>query len=470
MRLVEALGAAEVLETRGDPDPVEVTAVTHDSRAVAPGTLFCCFAGRHADGHDFAVEAERRGAVALLVERFVDVGVPQGRVADGRRGLALAAAHVAGRPAESLTVASITGTDGKTTTARLLQSILNAHGWPTELIGTLSGAGTTPDPPVLHARLRQFVSEGTRAVVLEASAHGLAQRRVDGIRAAVAVFTNLSQDHLNDFPSMEEYFSAKARLFRDDLAEVGVVNADDVYGQRLLSEASIPVVGYSWADATELELRADGTSFSWRGTTMKVNLAGRHNVMNAVAAATAAVALGVTADTIAAGLSDVAVVPGRFEPVSAGQPFAVIVDYAHTPAGLGHALGAARDLVAPDGRLLVVFGAGGDRDRAKRPLMGRVVAGAADRAWLTSDNPRGEDPAAIIAEVAAGADGTDVVVVEPDRAAAIAAAIDDARTGDVVLIAGKGHESGQEIAGTVHPFDDRDVARRALGAEGRQRT
>lgn len=465
MRLVAALGAAEVVETRGDPASIEVDAVTHDSRLAGPGTLFCCLPGHHVDGHDFAPQAEARGAVALLVERFVDAGVPQGRVANARRALALAAGAVAGRPADSLTVAHITGTDGKTTTARFLQAILEAHGWPTAMIGTLGGTGTTPDPPQLHARLAEFVADGQRAAVIEASAHGLAQHRVDGIRAAVAVFTNLSQDHLDDFATMDDYFAAKARLFTPELAAAGVVNADDPRGGEILAAAPIPLTPFSAADAVELNLHAGGSTFTWRGTRVHLQLPGRHNVMNALAAGTAAGVLGVPPAAVAAGLESVASVAGRFERIEEGQDFAVFVDYAHTPAGLEHAVAAARELVSDAGRVLVVFGAGGDRDRAKRPLMAAAVTAGADVTVLTSDNPRGEDPKAIIAEVAGGAAPGRELHIEPDRAAAIHTIVRLARPGDVVLIAGKGHETGQEIGGAVLPFDDRDVARTALAAK-----
>jgi UDP-N-acetylmuramoyl-L-alanyl-D-glutamate--2,6-diaminopimelate ligase len=299
---------------------------------------------------------------------------------------------------------------------------------------------------------------------MEVSSHALAQHRVDGVRFAAAVFTNLSQDHLDYHGTMDDYFAAKTRLFEAGRTEVAVINADDPYGRRLLQDVSVPTVPYALADAEDLELGAEGTSFRWQGLPVRLRMRGRFNVLNALAAATTAHHLGIPVADVAAGLESVPTVPGRFEAVDGGQPFMVVVDYAHTPDGLEQALTAAREL-ASGGRVIVVFGAGGDRDHAKRPMMGETAARLADVAFLTSDNPRSEDPAAIIDEVRAGVSGIDRLVVEPDRAQAIAAAVAEAEPGDVVVIAGKGHETGQEIAGVVHPFDDRTAALHAV--EGR---
>jgi UDP-N-acetylmuramoyl-L-alanyl-D-glutamate--2,6-diaminopimelate ligase len=282
------------------------------------------------------------------------------------------------------------------------------------------------------------------------------------VRFAAAVFTNLSQDHLDYHGTMDDYFAAKARLFEVGRTAVAVVNTDDPYGRRLLETVHVPTVAYSLADAEGLELGPEGASFHWKGTPVRLRMRGRFNVLNALAAATTAHELGIPVTDIAAGLASVSAVPGRFEAVDGGQPFMVVVDYAHTPDGLEQALAAARELAT--GRVIVVFGAGGDRDHAKRPMMGEAAARLADIAFLTSDNPRSEDPAVIIDEVRAGVREADRLVVEPDRAAAIAAAVAMAEPGDVVVIAGKGHETGQEIAGTVHPFDDRAEARQALEA------
>jgi UDP-N-acetylmuramoyl-L-alanyl-D-glutamate--2,6-diaminopimelate ligase len=384
--------------------------------------------------------------------------------------MALLAATLFGRPSERMAVVGVTGTNGKTTTTHFLRSVLEADGRRAAVIGTLSGAGaghrgpgTTPEAPDLQAHLAELADEGFDAVAMEVSSHALDQHRVDGTRFAVAVFTNLSQDHLDFHGTMERYFHAKAALFDPDRASVAVVNADDPWGRRLLETPRLPTRPYSLADATGLEMDRRGSRFAWEGRPVRLRIPGEANVANAVAAAAAARELGVGAEAVAAGLSGLVSVPGRNEPVDRGQDFTVLVDYAHTPDGLAQALTSARRL-AGSGRVVVVFGCGGDRDRSKRPLMGDVATRLADLAVLTSDNPRGEDPMAIIEEARAGVRRPEVLVVEPDRRAAIAAALDAARTGDVVIIAGKGHETTQVVGSQVVPFDDRAVAAEILGA------
>jgi UDP-N-acetylmuramoyl-L-alanyl-D-glutamate--2,6-diaminopimelate ligase len=460
VRLHEVLAGVDVVEREGSADP-DVVAVTHDSRSVLPGTLFCCLPGTHVDGHDFAAAAERSGAVGLLVERFVpDVGdAPQVRVASVRPAMAIAAANLFGHPSRSLRVVGVTGTNGKTTTTYLLDAIFEAHGWPSGVIGTLGGVRTTPEAPELQALLAGSRDKGRRAVAMEVSSHALAQHRVDAVHFAVAAFTNLSQDHLDFHGDMDAYFEAKARLFESGRAEVGVINADDPYGRRLLDVAGIRTRPYSLADAAGLELDRLGSRFTWQGQPVSLRLGGRFNVANALCAAACAAELGIPAADVAAGLSSVARVPGRFEAVDAGQPFALVVDYAHTPEGLEQVLGAARELVGDGGHVIVVFGAGGERDRGKRPLMGAAATRLADVAVLTSDNPRSEDPMAIIEQVRSGAVAGAELIIEPDRAAAIALAVERARQGDVVVVAGKGHETGQVIGEQTIPFDDREVAR-----------
>jgi UDP-N-acetylmuramoyl-L-alanyl-D-glutamate--2,6-diaminopimelate ligase len=391
--------------------------------------------------------------------------VAQARVPDARAAMGPAAATLYGHPSTALRVVGVTGTNGKTTVSHLLGSIFDAHGWAAGVIGTLTGARTTPEAPALQEALARFRDEGRVAVAMEVSSHALVQHRVDGVRFAVAVFTNLSQDHLDYHADMDDYFAAKARLFEPHRSELAVVNVDDPWGRRLRDSVSVHVVPYSIDDAHRLELSPEGATFGWEGATIRLRLRGRFNVMNALAAATTARELGIGAADTAAGLEAVDSIPGRFETIEAGQPFTVVVDYAHTPDGLVQALTAARELTS--GRVLVVFGAGGDRDHAKRPLMGVAATRLADLAVLTSDNPRTEDPMAIIADVRAGIDGDDKLVVEPDRAAAIRLAMVEAAPGDVVVIAGKGHETGQDIAGVVHPFDDHDVARAAVQEAGR---
>lgn len=481
MRLSRLLGEVDARAVRGDPEGAEIVAIVHESGAVMPGSLFCCVPGARADGHDFAAAAVAAGAAALLVERFVDVDVPQVLVDDARSAMAPLAAALHGHPSERMAVVGITGTNGKTTTTYFLRSVLEAAGRRAAVIGTLSGGisrsgghsgpGTTPAAPELQAHLGELAGEGFEAVAMEVSSHALVQHRVDGVRFAVAVFTNLSQDHLDLHGTMDDYFAAKASLFVPERAAVAVVNADDPWGRRLLESPRLPTRPFSLGDAVGLEVDRMGSSFVWEGEPVRLRLAGTVNVANAIAAAAAARELGVDAGAVAAGLSSLASVPGRNEPVDRGQPFTVLVDYAHTPAALEQTLVGARAIahagvpagVAGPGRVLIVFGCGGDRDRAKRPLMGEVATRLADLVVLTTDNPRSEDATAIAGEVRAGVRRPEVLVEEPDRRAAIAVALESARPGDVVVLAGKGHETTQVTGTGTHPFDDRAVAAEVLG-------
>ncbi len=455
-RFIAALGPGEVVNAAsGDPAPVdtaliEIRELAYDTGAVIPGALFFCVRGRTTDGHQLAPAAAGLGAAALVVDHPLEVERPQLVVADVRAAMPAAAALFYGEPSHEIEVAAVTGTNGKTTTAFLLRAILEAAGRRTGLLtnierrvgGELRSTGlNTPEAIDLQRLLRQMVDAGDRACVLEATSEAQAQGRLAGTRFAVLVFTNLTQDHLNFHGTMEAYFEAKAALFSQ--AERAVVNVGDEWGRRLadsLPDAITFDSGSSVLDGIDLKLR------------------GAFNRQNAIGAALAAAALGVGSDAIRRGIESVAGVPGRFESIDEGQPFAVLVDYAHTPDSLENVIGAARAL--GDGRLIVVFGAGGDRDRAKRPLMGRVVSGLADRAILTSDNPRSEDPAAIAAEVVAGAAGG--IEVELDRRLAIERAVGEAAPGDVVVIAGRGAEPEQEHASGNVPFDDRDVARETI--------
>ena len=458
--LLAELPGAERAPGSGDAG-VELSGVSHDSRAVAPGDLFCCVRGEHADGHDHAPAAVAAGAAALLCERPLDLAVPQVVVPDVRLAMGPASAAVHGHPSQALAVVGVTGTNGKTTTVHLLRSVLAAAGRRAEVIGTLTGARTTPEAPELQRLLAGFVADGVDAVAMEVSSHALALHRVDGTRYRVAVFTNLSAEHLDFHASMEEYFQAKARLFTPELADAAVVNVDDPRGRLLLDAAVVPTRGYSVGDVEGLEVGRAASRFRWRGVDVTVPLGGRFNVSNALAAAEAAITLGIEPAAVAAGLAAAGPVPGRFEAVEEGQPFGVVVDYAHTPDGLEHVLETARELVGA-GRVLVVFGCGGDRDTAKRPLMGEVAARLADRVVLTSDNPRSEDPAAIISQVRSGIADDTTLAVEPDRRRAIALALEEARPGDLVVIAGKGHEAYQQVGEERRPFDDRAVARELL--------
>ncbi|MET0460952.1 MAG: UDP-N-acetylmuramoyl-L-alanyl-D-glutamate--2,6-diaminopimelate ligase [Ilumatobacteraceae bacterium] len=449
----------------GDPSVV-ATGMTHDSRLVEAGDLFACIRGANVDGHDLAGVAVGAGAIALLVDHPVDEPVAQLVVDDTRRAVGPIAAALHDHPSSAIAVVGITGTNGKTTTTHLLASILRAAGWPTDVIGTLSGRHTTPEAPELQARLDGFRAAGDRAVVMEVSSHALAMHRVDGTRFAAAVFTNLGADHLDLHGTPEEYFRAKASLFTPELAAIGVTNVDDAHGLLLLDAATIEMVPFSLADVDDLEVTADHHAFTWRGRRITVGLGGSFNVANSLAAATTAAVLGVDLDAIVAGLAAADAVPGRFERILplGVEPVdvIVIVDYAHTPDGLEQVILAARGVT--DGEVTVVFGAGGDRDHAKRPRMGAVAAELADHVVVTSDNPRSEPPDAIISDVMAGvaAGARAHVVVEPDRVAAIARAVEAARPGDVVVVAGKGHETTQTIADRIIDLDDRAVVRDLL--------
>ena len=451
-RVITALAPTDVVG-RG---PAEVLDLAYDARAVVPGTLFFCVPGSRADGHEFAAVAVERGAVALVVERPVDVSVPQLVVTSARAAMAVVAHEFFGRPSEELEVAGVTGTNGKTTTAHLLHAILAAAGRRPGLLGTVEARvggrtrmleRTTPEAIDLQRLFREMLDAGDRSCAMEASSHASELHRLDRVRFRVLVFTNLSQDHLDFHDTMERYFAAKRRLFDGVPA---VVNVDDPWGRRLLDELGGTPLTFGFSEDAEV---GPGTLAG-----AELRLRGRFNVLNALGAAAAARLLGIEPEAVKAGIEAVEGVPGRFEEVSEGQPFTVLVDYAHTPDSLETVLREARALA--EGRVLCVFGCGGDRDREKRPLMGRVAGELADLAVVTSDNPRSEDPDTIIAEVVAGARGD--LVVEPDRRAAIEAAVEAARPGDVVVVAGKGHEQGQEAGGVVLPFDDREVAREAL--------
>lgn len=463
-RLASLLDDVEVLEVMGgDTGHVEVTGVTQDSRTVAGGSLYCCIPGRTVDGHDLAADVVTAGARSLLVERWVDVAVPQVRVPSTRVAVAPVAAAFFGHPSRRLTVVGVTGTNGKTTTTHLLGAVLRTAGRRTGVVGTLSGQRTTAEAPVLQGQLAGFLDDGYEAVAMEVSSQALDQHRADAIDFAVAVWTNLTRDHLDYHHDLESYFEAKARLFEPARCRLAVVNGDDEWGRALIQRLEVPFTTYELSQADDIEMTPNGAAFTWRGQRVTLAVAGTHNVANALAAATAAYALGVDEQVIAEGLSAAPAIPGRWERIDEGQPFTVVVDYAHTPDGLIQVLGAAR-AVAARGRVVVVFGCGGDRDRTKRPEMAHVATELADIAILTSDNPRHEDPRAILDETATGAVSSDRLEIEIDRDLAIGHAIAVARPGDVVVVSGKGHETGQIIGDEVLPFDDRDVVRRHLAS------
>ena len=481
----------------GDPGLV-VEKLAYHTRDVEPGTLFFCIAGLKADGHDYAAQAVAGGAVALVCERRLELDVTQVVVPSTRRALALMAARFMGDPSRRLKVAAVTGTNGKTTTAHLMADILAAVGLRPALLGTVCNRIGGQDVPVrlttaesleLQGMFRRMVDAGDLSCAMEASSHALALHRTDAIDFDAVAFTNLTRDHLDFHADLDEYFLCKRRLFLPDGERQphapAIVNVADEHGRRLADDCR-PLYGkdlwtYAVADerrgppeasadaqATGLRLGVEGSRFTLTVPRLGVQqdvdlpLTARFNVENALAAATSMLAMGLPLEAVVDGLASTKGVPGRFESVRAGQPFTVVVDYSHTPDSLQNALLAARDFAG--GRVLVVFGCGGDRDRGKRPLMGAIGARLADLVFVTSDNPRTEDPLAIIDEIIAGvpAEHARRVVVEPDRRAAIALSLAEAHAGDVVVIAGKGHEQGQLIGDHRIPFDDRIVARELL--------
>jgi UDP-N-acetylmuramoyl-L-alanyl-D-glutamate--2,6-diaminopimelate ligase len=483
---LDSLAATVGGDIRGDGETT-VSDVVADSRRVRAGALFCCVPGSRVDGHDLAGDALRAGAAALLVERPLELDAPQLLVPSVRAALAPLSDAFFGSPSRRMDLVGVTGTNGKTTTTYMLEAIFRAAGLVPGVIGTvavrigertLPVAHTTPEAPDLQRLLAEMADSGVQAAAMEVSSHGLALGRVDATRFRAAIFTNLTQDHLDFHRDLEDYYQAKRRLFTPAFTGLGIVNLDDPYGRRLAGEArdaGVEVVttgtaaGADWR-AVGLQAALDGTSFRVDGPagarTLHLKLAGHFNVANALGALAAASALGIGLEQAVAGLEALAGVPGRFERVDAGQPFTVLVDYSHTPDSLENALRAAR--AVSRGRVLVVFGCGGDRDRAKRPLMGEIAGKLADLAVVTSDNPRSEPPDSIVAQIVEGvrrSAGPDRYLVEVDRRAAIRQALGQARPGDVVLIAGKGHEQGQEFEnGRKVPFDDRVVAAEELRA------
>jgi UDP-N-acetylmuramoyl-L-alanyl-D-glutamate--2,6-diaminopimelate ligase len=466
-----------------------VAGVTADSRKVEAGYVFVAITGAKTDGRRFIAEAVARGAVAIVQQPPAEVALPDHiasvLVADPRRALAHLATAFYGHPARQLSLIGVTGTNGKTTTTYLLEAIWRAHGLTPGVIGTVTyryggverpAEQTTPGPEDLQRLLREMVEAGVTHCAMEVSSHALAQDRVWGCRFAAALFTNLSQDHLDFHPDMQAYYAAKARLFTEYQPGLAVVNGDDPAGQTLATEARAPVLTYGFtpeADvcAVDVRIEASGTHLKARARDQLIEvhsrLVGRHNVYNILGVLALASGLEWDLGQVIRGVEGLVAVPGRFERVDAGQPFSVLVDYAHTPDALRNVLTAARGLTTE--RLIVVFGAGGDRDRSKRPAMGRVVAEHADMALITSDNPRTEAPMQIIRAIEAGFRAAPRQVaygIVEDRAQAIYKAIEQARAGDVIVIAGKGHETYQIIGTQRYPFDDRQIARQALQTLG----
>ena len=513
MRLVDLFDPTLAPSWNGALD-LEITGLAYDSRKVRAGNLFFALPGQHHDGSAFALQALERGAAAVVSEaELAAPAASQLRVADARLAMADAACRFHGHPSRAMKVVAVTGTNGKTTTTYLLESVFRAAGLRAGVIGTTGiridgesrpSAFTTPEAPELQCSLAEMRERGVQAVAIEASSHALAQRRTWGLECDACVFTNLTQDHLDYHGTMDEYLDAKLRLFDGrngptTKRATAIVNADDPGSERVITAAragGMPALRYGMdpgasgvgptpefaihdvalnasgvalrldvaaaaaAAATARNARAGQPALAAASHHLQLPLLGRYNASNAAGAFGAAYALDLDAAAIARGLAETPGVPGRLERIALGQRFSVVVDYAHTPDALERSLAACREHAA--GRVLAVFGCGGDRDRGKRPLMGAIAERLADRCWITNDNPRSEDPAAIARDIAAGMSGAPRIVL--DREAAIAEAIAAAREGDIVIIAGKGHETTQTVGDRVLPFDDRDVARSILRA------
>ena len=467
------------VSTKGNTD-IEISELCVDSRRATPGALFFCTPGLHMDAHDFALQAVEKGASALVVERFLPLDVPQVKVADVRVAVSYVASEYFGNPSEKLMMLGITGTKGKTTTSFLVKAIMEAAGVKTGLIGTVcSMIGdetipnqlTTPDPIETQTLLRRMVDAGMECVIMEVSAHALDMHRLAGMKFRVAAFSNFSQDHLDYFTDLDAYFAAKMKLLAPDVCEDIVYNVDDERvsaGVRALGRQAMRIGIRESSDvyANDIEIGERGCSFlmTWHKrfrTTISLHLAGIFNVYNALMAAGICICAGAGPESIRQGLESVYNVPGRIELLDTGTPYRVILDYAHSPDSLENILKAVRQTTK--GRMIALFGCGGDRDRGKRPVMGEIAGELADYCILTSDNPRNEDPMAILDAIEAGIrpTGCEYVVIE-NRREAIRYALKFAGAGDVVVLAGKGHETYQEIRGEKHPFDEKVVVRELL--------
>ena len=441
----------------GDVADVHIADVNHDSRKVRAGSLFCCIAGAKADGHQFVDAVATGGASALLVTQDAQYPLPFLKVLDDRRAMAHAAHVVHGRPSQEVPVFGVTGTNGKTTTAAMLSSILRCAGMSPHVFGTLNSERTTPEATDLQREMRQAINEGAQSVVMEVTSHALQLQRVTGVRFAAGIFTNLGHDHLDFHGTMENYFEAKAELFNTATTRVAIVNVDDTWGMKLADSLKGRYIGgdlirVSINEVQNLQSTLAQSSFTWRGKNIVLSLGGLFNVSNALLAATTAEVHGVSLEAIVDGLEAVQVVPGRVQKVSNDSGVLAFVDFAHTPDSLQAVLNSARTS-AGNGRVIVVFGCGGDRDREKRPEMGRVASEIADIVIVTSDNSRSEDPASIIADICSGMGKTRAVEIA-NRREAIAHAVNLAQSGDVLIVAGKGHETSQLVGTTNLPFSD----------------
>lgn len=472
---------------------VSVQNIRYDSRKVGPGDMFVALRGTASDGHRFIQTAMHAGAIVVVVDDdaalpdtlFMHEGVLKVVVPDARAALARLSANFYGRPGDTLTLVGVTGTNGKTTTTHLVRSIMEAHGQKSGLVGTIEyriggqvipATHTTPESLELNALLADMVQQGCTAAVMEVSSHALAMHRVDGMKFRAGVFTNLTQDHLDYHGTMEEYFRVKKRLFEqlgDDA--VAVVNDDDAYGRRMVEGSAARVITYGTGggadvQATAIALSVGGSrctiSYGEDALEIRSSLTGRFNIANILAAYATGIGLGIPAETVRAGIAQVQAVRGRFEQIVAPAGWTAVIDYAHTPDALENCLHTIREIMPGGSRIITVFGCGGNRDRGKRPVMGRIATTLSDVTIITSDNPRNEDPEMIIREILAGAGGANNVRTEADRRKAIRLALTDARPGDVVLVAGKGHETYQVVSDTKHHFDDREEVEAFIREKG----
>jgi UDP-N-acetylmuramoyl-L-alanyl-D-glutamate--2,6-diaminopimelate ligase len=455
---------SSVMEINGELGDLQIAGLSYDSRTVSPGDLFFCLKGEHHDGHDFALAAIANGACAIVVERRINHEIPQIIVSNPRSIMGGIAQTFYGFPSTEITSVGVTGTNGKTTTISMLSEIAKAAGKTPATIGTLTGRLTTPEAPELQRQIRKLVSEGTSFLAMEVSSHALGQNRISKMLYDATIFTNLTLDHLDYHGDMENYYRAKSILFTSDHSKLAVVNVDNPFGQRLLKEISIPKLSFSLTDIEIINQTLNKTTFKWGQQLIELNTPGKFNLENALGAAVASEALGFDREAIATGLENMSGIPGRFQMIqdSDNQPY-VIVDYSHTPDGLERSLLAIREL-SHEGEVHVVFGCGGDRDDSKRPEMGRISESLASNVYLTSDNPRSEDQLAIINDILSGIKDVNSVYINQDRRETIHHAVKSAGKNDVVLIAGKGCEPYQEIAGELYSFLDIDVGREALEA------
>ena len=481
MKLTDLLTGMEVVRTEGPLD-IPINGIHYDSRQVTPGSLFFCIEGYQADGHDYAAAAVENGASAVLLRKDIPLrsGTTKIFVAETRKAMGLISSAFYGKPSENLILFGVTGTNGKTTITYMMKSILEQAGKKAGLIGTISNLignrmipseRTTPESPDLQQLLHEMVKEDVETTVMEVSSHSLELSRVAGCRFQVGIFSNLTQDHLDFHGTLEKYREAKAKLF--DQCQLAVINVDDESGRMILEGLECPSFTYGIykpADifARDIEIMADGVSFNLHilGGKISINLRipGIFSVYNALAAAAACYAAGISLNDIQTGLETVRGVPGRFELLDTGTDYSVILDYAHTPDGLENILKTARDLT--DGRIVTLFGCGGDRDKSKRPVMGEVAGTHSDFCIVTSDNPRGEEPMEIISEILPGLQKTECPYeVFGDRRQAIAYALNNARKNDVIILAGKGHETYQLIKGQTYPFDEKEIVSEILGRE-----